>query len=186
MKKKTPLWVPVLGVSVVLALFAFLSLSTGNPNIGKQKKLQTLTTLTGLQQAMERYHSEYSKLPDIGMSGDEMRTEGQAGIELLTVLLGKEETGDKMQNPRHIPFLNVTVSKNKKKGGLVYSSGPNPVIEGLYDAWGNPFRVIVDSDLDGTLRFDCGGKPVTLKKAAAVISPGPDGIEGIEEDVKSW
>lgn len=178
--------VELLVVISIIVVLAAMSFGAAQVVIKKQKNLQTQTTGSALQQAMERYYSEYSKLPDVGMQGDEMQTEGQTGIELLTVLLGKEETGANMQNPRQIPFLNATVSKNKKKGGLVYSSGSSAQVEGLYDAWGNPFNIKIDDDYNDEIIDPIVQGNIVRNKMIIVYSFGPDGKIGDGDEVKSW
>ncbi len=185
MKRKTPIWIPVLGVSVTLAILALISVTNRPPSLVRQKNLQTQTTLSVLQQAVERFESEYAKLPEPGAS--DFTTEDDAGRKLMVLLMGREVTGGGMQNPRQIPFLNASVSKNKKKGGLVYEPHSNASLVGLFDAWGNPFRVILDADRDGVIRFDLGGKPQEVRgKHSLVLSKGRDGVEGTKDDVKSW
>ncbi len=92
---------------------------------------------------------EYSKLPDLGIASDELLTNDKSGIQLLKILMAKEEASDHMQNPRQIAFFNTKESRSKFKGGLVFSeSGAGKVPEGFYDAWGQPFHIKFDSNLD--------------------------------------
>lgn len=185
--------VELLVVISIIVVLAAMSFGAANMAINKAKKLQTTNDATALQQALNNYYSEYSKLPDVGMSGDEMQTDGQTGIELLKVLLGKEDSGTEMQNPRQIAFLNSKVSKNKNKGGLVYSnggSGANP--EGFYDAWGNPFFIKVDDDFDQEIPDPLEQGNIVRNKSFIVYSYGPDkakgakGKTGVGDDVKTW
>ncbi len=90
-------------------------------------------------------------------------------------------------NPRGVPFLAVEMGKTRKKGGLIRESGIGSPVVGLFDAWGNPFRVLLDDDYDGLIRFTYGGKPEVVRgHRVLVASKGPDGIEGTKDDVKSW
>lgn len=128
--------------------------------------------------AVDHYYQEYSKLPDAG--ANDFKTDDPAGLKLLEMLLGPA-------NPRHVPFLIVEIGKHRMKGGLIYGSGSGGSIVGLYDAWGNPLRVMLDDDYDGVIRFIYGGKPEAVHgKLVLVASKGPDGIEGTADDVKSW
>jgi hypothetical protein len=137
-----------------------------------------------LATALDRYYSEYNKLPDIGSQGDEMVAEGQSGAELLMILLGKEDSGSDMQNPRQIPFLNAQISKNKRKGGLVFSTGNQ--VEGLYDAWGRPLNIKFDDDYDDEIQDPISQGNIVRQKKAIVYSLGADGKFGDADEVKSW
>lgn len=90
-------------------------------------------------------------------------------------------------NPLGVPFLTVETGRHRNKGGLIYESGTGSPVVGLFDAWGNPFRVILDDDYDEVIRFTYGGKPEVVKgKRVLVASKGADGVEGTEDDLKSW
>ena len=159
----------------------------GMGGIQRSKKLQTANDLAALHQALNYFHGEYARLPSIGSEGEALLTEGSAGGKLLTILMGKEGEGSEMQNPRHISFLNSKVSKNKNKGGLVYSnggSGSHP--EGFYDAWGSPFHVYLRKLDASRLTFSYGGQSVSLDQPVAVFSCGPDKIPETKDDLKFW
>ena len=60
-------------------------------------------------------------------------------------------------------------------------------LEGLFDSWGSPYTVELDSDGDNKLRFILGSKTVELPdRIVAVHSPGPDGKQGTRDDVTTW
>lgn len=172
-------------LGVMMSVAGLLPWCQRSRTIQKWNALQTQTDVSALGQAVNHFFSEYSKLPDPG--ADDFTTEDDAGRTLLGVLFGKEPAGPAMMNPRKIPFLNVKIGRHKKKGGLIYVSESGREIEGFYDAWGNPFRVILDSDNDGVLRFAYGGKPMEVRGHGCLVSSrGPDGAEGTEDDLKSW
>lgn len=151
---------------------------TANAAIKRTNVLRSRTMVVSTASAVEVFYQEYSMLPEPG--GNDFNTEDPAGRKLLDMLLGPG-------NPRGVPFLNVEKGKHRKKGGLIYESGRSSPVVGLFDAWGNPFRVLLDDDYDGVIRFTYGGKPeVVHGKRVLVASKGPDGIEGTEDDVKSW
>lgn len=152
----------------------------GVPNaaIKKTKRLKTQTMLVSTASAVEVFYQEYSKLPEPG--GNDFNTEDPAGRTFLDMLLGPG-------NPRGIPFLVVEMGKTRKKGGLIRGSGSGGSVVGLFDAWGNPFRVLLDDDYDGVIRFTYGGKPEVVRgRHVLVASKGPDGVEGTADDLKSW
>ena len=96
-----------------------------------------------------------------------------------------EPAGENPQNTRHVKFLSVKEGK-KKRGGLIYAADGRSV-EGLYDSWGFPYTVEIDTDYNETLEFKRGSKIETLKaRIVAVHSPGPDGKQGTRDDVTTW
>ncbi|QJE97166.1 hypothetical protein [Luteolibacter luteus] len=155
--------------------------------INKSKKLQTLNDAMGLQTALNNYYSEYEKLPEFGMGGDEAQTDGVVGSKLLTILLGKEEVSDDMQNKKQITFLNAKVNKNRAKGGLIYSNGGSATLpEGLYDAWGRPFRLKFDLDNDQEIADPLEEGNIIRNKQVIVYSDGEDKKPQSEDDIKTW
>lgn len=174
----------VISIIVVLAAMTFAGI---NIALQKQKKLQTQTNATALVTALEGYYSQYNRIPDFGISGDEARTEGQAGQELLTILLGKEEVTNSMQNKKQIRFLTVEETKQKAKGGLFYSKGGTGATpEGLYDAWGNAFYIKIDTEYKGEINDPLKQGNIIRDKTFIVYSYGNDGKPGTTDDVKSW
>jgi prepilin-type N-terminal cleavage/methylation domain-containing protein len=172
-------------ISIIIVLAA---MSLGGVQIAtkRAKTLQTQSDAMALQQAIEQYYQEYSKLPGVGSTSDEIQTRGEAGVELLTILLGKEDDTGTMQNPRKLAFLNVKESRNAKKGGLVYSNGgAGGQIDGLYDAWGQPFNVRLDNDYEGEIPDPIIQGNVVRNRNSLVYSFGPDGRLGTD-DVKTW
>ncbi|TAE78663.1 MAG: type II secretion system protein [Verrucomicrobia bacterium] len=173
----------VISIIVVLAAMSFGGIQLVTK---RAKTLQTQSDATALYQAIEQYYQEYSKLPGIEASSEEIQTSGEAGVELLRVLLGKEDDTGTMQNPRKLAFLTVKESKNAKKGGLVYSNGgAGGQIEGLYDAWGKPFNVKFDIEYEGEIEDPIVQGNVVRNKVAIVYSFGQDGKLGVD-DVKTW
>jgi prepilin-type N-terminal cleavage/methylation domain-containing protein len=172
-------------ISIIIVLAA---MSLGGVQIAtkRAKTLQTQSDAMALQQAIEQYYQEYSKLPGLGATSDEIQTRGEAGVELLTILLGKEDDTGTMQNPRKLAFLNVKESRNAKKGGLVYSNGgAGGQIDGLYDAWGRPFNVRLDNDYEGEIPDPLIQGNVVRNRNSLVYSFGQDGRLGTD-DVKTW
>ena len=186
--KKSDKW--ALGI-----LFSFIGLFVvaylGGPGIGigevlRQKKSQTEKDLTALHHALNYFYGEYARLPSIGSEGETVLTEGPEGVKLLLIMIGKEEEGPGLQNPRQIAFLNVRRSRNKNKGGLFYNNGGTGALEGFYDAWGNPFHVYLRKLGSSSLSFSHLSQTVSLDQPAAVFSCGPDKIPGTKDDLKSW
>ncbi|RYD66461.1 MAG: hypothetical protein EOP83_04970 [Verrucomicrobiaceae bacterium] len=108
-----------------------LSILTRHPRNGRSI-VGTFTDLQVVAHAIERFEIEYARLPNT--PGLDFETEGPQAVKFINVLLGKEHTGPDMENPRQIAFLTVRITKNRNRGGLVYSSSNE--VEGMYDAWG--------------------------------------------------
>ncbi len=162
----------VVSVVVVLSFFA------AQAAIKNANTLRSRTMLMSTAMAVEQHYQEYSKLPEPG--ANDFDTGDPAGRKLLDILLGPA-------NPRGIPFLSVETGKTRKKGGLIRGSGSGSPVVGLFDTWGNPFRVLLDDDYDGVIRFTYGGRlEVVHNRLVLVASKGADGIEGTGDDVKSW
>lgn len=185
------------GLTLGYLMMAFsILVPDGQVALKKANLIKTKTDAVAVATAVEQYCEEYGKLPAADLGSGEIRTEGESGVQLLTILMGREVDDGAMQNSRQIPFLNVALGKQRKRGGLIYepgvehgvgSPGIRRPIVGLFDAWGNPFRVILDDDYDEVIRSTYGGKPELVKgKRVLVASKGPDGIEGTKDDVKSW
>ena len=141
----------------------------------------TVDDINALAQAIEGFENVYERLPSVPSL--DFETEGPQAAELITVLRGKEVTSHEMQNPRQLVLLNIRISKNKRQGGLVFSSENKA--EGIYDAWGNPLRVIMRSPGQSTMTVPHAGKQVTTSKPAVVLSRGRDGKWDTKDDLMS-
>ncbi len=151
------------------------------------KALQTKTNATALLQALEGFYFEYKAQPKVASKGADLVTEGQDGIELLTVLLGKGEVTNAMENKKQIRFLTVEETKRKDKGGLFYSrSGTDALPEGLYDAWGHPFHIRFASEPSWEIPDPFKPGQIVRDKSIIVYSYGKNGKPGDEDDIKSW
>jgi prepilin-type N-terminal cleavage/methylation domain-containing protein len=177
--------VELLVVISIIVVLAALSFGAAQVAIKKGNTLKTKTDATALATAFEQYYQEYSKLPTLTGGMEEIRTEGEAGIELLEILLGKEDDTGTMQNPRKIPFLSVGTGKTKNKGGLIYSRNGGQ-IEGLYDAWGNAYFVKLDVDYEDEILDPLTQGNIVRDKKIIVYSYGADEKLGGGDDVKTW
>ena len=178
--------VELLVVIAIIVVLAAMGLVGGNKTLAKARRIQTLQNANELRSGIGKFMDDYGRQPDFGSQGEEARMEGYAGAELLTILLGKEEANDSMQNKKGIPFVDFKQSQNKNKGGLVYSSGgAGARPEGLYDAWGNAFHIKIDAEHDDELE-----DPLTpgdiVRESVIVYSYGADNKAGGGDDVKTW
>lgn len=170
----------VIAIIVVLAAAGF---GAGAIAMKKAKSLTSKTSATAVETAVNQFYSEYGSLPDVG---DRVRTDKGDGVKLLEILLGLEGDSGKVQNSRNNKFLNVKEGSSRAKGGLIYSKSGRSV-DGLYDAFGNPFFIELDVNYEERLRFSVGGKQVTLNGSrVAVYSAGGDKKLGTDDDIRTW
>lgn len=149
----------------------------------KAKLVSSRSSALALQTAVDSFYAEYGSLPDVG---DRVTSDEPDGIRLLEILLGDEGATAESQCVRSLRFLNVRETNKRAGGGLLYRSDGRSV-EGLFDAWGNPYVVELDADYDDRLRFKLGGKRVSLDaRRVAVYSAGSDKKLGTDDDVKTW
>jgi hypothetical protein len=172
----------------ILAVTAFIVAVIGivvvlNSDRGcRLKKTEGLVMAASLAAAVENFYGEYNRLPDVG--GWWVETTSPEGVKLLKVLLAMESTGSEVQNERGIAFFQGKEAKGRK-GGIDY--GDDDSIVALYDPFGRPYRVVVNSDCKDTSVFEDAGQQVRLRgKQVAVWSAGRDGIEGTKDDARSW
>jgi len=168
-----------------MLLAAFIFDMSGNWEKEHLKKPKAIHDVTSLKKAIEAYHEDYGRLPDTGPGEGEYRTDGEAGANLLTILMGKEEevekaTGGSLQNPRKIDyFLNYAGNKT----GLVYVNEDRNC-PAFLDPWGKPL-VVKPGKAEG---IEAPLRPgnIVHGEVALVYSHGPDGKPGTKDDVKTW
>lgn len=169
------------------AILGFSSLAVGifdtpTAAIGKAKKVTSLATSIALESAVNNIYLEYSRLPNVG---SRVTTNSPEGLKLLNILLGLDAKSDNALNSRTIKFLAVKEGKNNKNGLICAADGKS--VEGLYDPWGSPYTIELDTDYNEELYFTFASKAIDLKgRRVAVYSPGPDRTLGTADDVKNW
>jgi hypothetical protein len=150
--------------------------------INRTGSVTTRATTNALESAVNSFYIEYGKLPVVA---NRVTTHSPQGVEFLNILFGFKEKSADPQNSRQIKFLSIREGKNRKNG-LIYSESGDSV-DGLFDPWGNPYTVILDTDHDELLRFKIADKDVELKgRRVAVFSPGADQKEGTVDDIRTW
>ncbi|MEO5715626.1 MAG: DUF4190 domain-containing protein [Luteolibacter sp.] len=168
------------GLSLVIGMMEVFAFPTANPRNGRL--ITARATSIAIESAVNNIYSEYGKIPD---ARDRVTTYSTEGVKFLTILLGIEDKASKQENFRGIKFLSVREGKNRKGGLILDATGRFPI--GMFDPYGNPYTVILDTDYDEQLHFDIAGKPFHLKgRRVAVFSPGRDGKLGTSDDVKTW
>jgi len=170
-------------VFMLIVLLAAAGFGAGIVAMNKAKSITSVANAKALESAINNFYTEYGNMPEVPAK---VKTDSGEGVRLLNILLGLEENSGKMQNSRMIQLLQAVETRNKAKGGLLYSANGR-VAEGMYDAWGNPFTIEIDVNNGERLRVTLGDKTTTLNgRRVAVYSPGADKKLGTPDDVTSW
>lgn len=187
--------VELLVVITIIAVLAAAGFAAGNAAIQKAKKVTALATITGIEQAVNGFYTEYNSMPKSDMNNQDTKvnTSQADGKELVNVLVAYKED-DPVLNSRGIRFLSVKEGKAKKNGLITTGDSPNQKADGLYDPWGGGYYVLLDGDYDEVLKPDvtgAKGTPPTLNgRRVAAWSGGADGVSlnqgQTSDDVKSW
>lgn len=177
--------IELLVVIAIIAVLAAAGFAAGNAAIKKGKKVTCLAAATAVESAVNQFYNEYGRLPNVG---DTCTTNSGSGIELVTILLGKEASTSTMQNTKQINFLVGMKEGKSKKNGLIYASGGSS-IEGLFDPWGNGYEVSLDQDYDEEIPNPIeseSDKKILRGRRVAVWSKGPKQKSPDIDNVKTW
>ena len=142
-----------------------------------------------LERAIVSFTNEYEGRWPVGYgSGADTLLESSPDNDLIRILSGKQPD----ENPRHIDFLGDTKQAKplgrdgRLRGGLVWENDR----WSLVDAWGNHFRILMDTDMDGELAnpdVKHAGNKLQLRAKVLVWSAGEDGdFDTWEDNVKTW
>jgi len=182
--------VELLVVISIIAVLASAGFAAGNAAMQRARKVTAQATATAIEGAVNSFYSDYSALPvDDGNGedgGSQYQTDRGPGVQIINVLAGMEQESDgTMKNPKKVRYLNVKEGKAKKNGAIYEKSGKS--ISGLYDPWGNPFIIILDTNYEERLNFRLGNQTQTLNgRRVAVYSAGADKKVGTNDDVKNF
>ena len=187
-------------IAVLVLVLLFASSMGGSRNPLGVRQMESIEMSIYLRNAVEQFRDDYGQLPlPVGGASakDDLDTDSGAQPGLVTVLIGKEPAGTKLQNPCGIDYLEgVKPAKPNKKttgppwiNGLTWNSSPSQY--SVADGWGNIFRVRLDADGDGFVENpDLNGVAeglTKLKERVIVWSLGKDGKEETWADnPKSW
>ncbi|MES2924454.1 MAG: prepilin-type N-terminal cleavage/methylation domain-containing protein [Verrucomicrobiota bacterium] len=186
--------VELLVVIAIIAVLAGAGFAAGNAAIQKAKKTTALATVVALEQAVNQFYNEYGSMPTTATADTQIDMNQAEGTTLLKVLLGIEPSSATQMNPRSIKFLSVKEGKAKGtsggSGGLVYKGTGGTDVQGLYDPWGGPYKLMLDCDYDEkitTAPTNGGGATLNGRRVAA-WSEGADyaGNKKPADDVKNW
>ena len=140
-----------------------------------------------LKNAIQAYHTEFEQYPLEGFEGPLSSGSEQP---LMSILQGTMSQQLEPQNPRRIDFFSGKPAKTRKgKPHSGWSLNPEGS-RGLWDAWGNPYRVRLDYDQNHRVENPepnpkIGGSPIP--ESILVWSAGSDGnFSTWEDNIKTW
>jgi prepilin-type N-terminal cleavage/methylation domain-containing protein len=179
--------VELLVVIAIIAVLAAMGFAGAQAAINKAKKTKARKICVTLDQGVMAFYNEYGYLPT-NPSGDStqgLATDSGEGVKLIETLLGYDDE----ENEKKIRFFEAAEAKGKRDG-IEYAGSGNSVT-GLYDPWGEPYRVLLDGNYDETLQnpFSGGNQGNLLRgRRVATYSYGKNGKNdnGGGDDVKSW
>ena len=145
--------------------------------------------------AVSSFYASYDQLPIDFPNADWVgTTEGKNG--LIAILTGAEGPNEKLRNHKRINYLDgFKQARSDVSGKLVFGidDQTDPLQPAIYDPWGQPFIVIMDTNLDSrivdplksSIPFEVRGKK------ALVYSTGPPNADGTpntdeSEFLMSW
>ena len=126
------------------------------------ERVEAQQTAVQLYGAMRNYFSEYKQMPD-----------------LKTVTT--DANGDFQIESNSQELTKILTGENKR--GIVFYQPSSQII----DPWGNPFQILFDGNLDGSLEVPSrsGSGTETIPNNIAVWSFGPNGVHGAGTDSRN-
>ncbi|MDX9982119.1 MAG: prepilin-type N-terminal cleavage/methylation domain-containing protein [Lentisphaeria bacterium] len=154
----------VIGIIAILAgiLLPTISIAIRKANVGKAK-----TEMSSLITAISMYQSEYDVMPFLFSNPRANQSDSRLlpndEYTVFVSFMSQTGTSKSEANPRKVKFLEV------QKVGL------------FNDPWGNPYRIVYDSDYSGEVEFGLApslvakGSETTIPRPILIYSTGPDG-----------
>jgi hypothetical protein len=151
----------------------------------REQRLRLLgakTDLLELLEASQRYYVEYGHWPTArgAERGDARYGRENSNAEVVNVLQavdGPGNTGHAL-NPDRIVFLEAAPWTPGQSG--VNARGE------LIDPWGQPYQVVVDSDLNNVCSIENSVYGRLAGEGLAAWSCGPDRLSDTADDIVSW
>jgi prepilin-type N-terminal cleavage/methylation domain-containing protein len=178
--------VELLVVIAIIAVLASAGFAAGAAAMNKAKKVTGDSVAQSIVSAVNSYYTENASMPvpqgaSSGDDGTKFDTSKGDGIKVLEILTGLDDE----INTRRVRYLTVKEGKGKKNGIEYNSTGKQ--ITGLYDPFGNPYFIVLDTNYEERIKVKPGTTTVTLNgKRAAVYSAGQDKKGGTPDDIKTW
>ena len=171
-------WLSGLGLVGILVAMSMLFA----PRIGDGGYVRSWNDAREIERAVWLFENANGRLPSV--ESYEFDSDDEEGCLLLAILLGKEADEGLEQNSGKVPLLRVKTTTSAAKGGLLY--GPESEVIGIYDAWGEPFRILLRKPGERGITLVHRGKTVPIERPAVVFSKGKDRIAGTKDDVRTW
>lgn len=179
--------VELLVVIAIIAVLAAMGFAGAQAAINRAKKTKAAKICVSLDQAVMTFYDEYGFLPTNPTDSDTpILTDSDNGVKLIEILLGYEDEGDNMQNEKKIRFFEAPEAKAKRDG--IKYAGEGNSIEGLYDPWGGPYRVLLDGTYGDGVKNPFSEDSKLRGRRVATYSWGKNEKDdkGLGDDVKSW
>ena len=170
-------WVIAL-IFVVMTIPVLFEGSRVHPN---SLKTDARNSCLAVANAIEQFLDEYGRLPlSPGAAGPgDVEVEMGASNALTGILKGTRS----QENPKGLDFLGDIKMAEAKDGimcrGLLKGEGGHWA---LLDSWGQPYRVRLDMDGDGSVENPVQPGPPRLEVREVVWSCGKDGSDASRED----
>jgi prepilin-type N-terminal cleavage/methylation domain-containing protein len=167
----------------IIAVLATLLLPAVNKARYSASRTKAMTAVKGIEGAFLAYWNEYKRWPS-GLAGNDSNgpngvdnEDSPPGIALedgVVRMLRGEDVND--QNPRRVPFLDLPHTHLNANGEYV-------------DPWGQPYKYMLDFNLDDEVRIRFTSGETNLKRTVCVWSTGrnksdDDGARA--DDLSTW
>lgn len=185
--------IELLVVISIIAVLASMAFPVVTGVMERARKVRTLAMIKDMQVAIKGYYTEYNRYPaEGGNTRADVEVKTEQGTTLIPILMGSERQSS--MNGRGIVFIELPMAKNGR-GGLV---GQDVDSYSLFDEWGKPYTVIMDTDGNGRIRNPdvgneepsiSGGASPELPMGVLIYSDGPDGQKKempTKDDITSW
>lgn len=174
---------------VVIAIIAVLA-GIGTPVFIKAqnnaKKEASIAFAQQVVSAVNSFYNDYSVMPvpqggQAVEGGAKFSTDSGDGLKVVNILAGLEDE----VNNRKVKYITPKEGKAKKNGAIYNKAATE--ITGLYDPFGNPYFIVLDTNYEERIKVQPGKVETTLNgRRAAVYSAGQDKKLGTPDDVKTW
>ena len=181
--------VELLIVIAIILVLAALGFGGAQAILTKARNTKSLGAANNLEIAINQFYDEYGMFPVQNVSAAPLVTNQGEGVNLLTVLMGKEN-GTTVLNTKNMPFLSLQQGKGRngsgRKDGLEFDGS---AVRGLYDFYGNPYTLLFDDDLNDEIVDPFNGDIIRGRKVI-IYTPGKDRTLGDtktnKDNILSW
>lgn len=137
--------IELLVVIAIIGILASISVPVVGRAIESARRAQANTEVASLETAIRAYYNEYSRFPHQAAAKDEY-IDGNS--DLINVLRAREGIGNTghQNNRRRIVFMETTERSLSQNNQGEVEDNPD-----FIDPWGNPYRVVVDVEFDGSV-----------------------------------